>query len=68
MPTHLPKCPRPTEPGFYLCQRDGYPELVEIRAYTELQYVGNSAYFPLKRLEATAVFWGPLTWDTGLPT
>ena len=60
----LSRCPRPTKPGWYLCQRNYFKELVQIRLEQgELCYVSHSSSFPLKNLEEVAEFWGPVEFE-----
>lgn len=62
----IPKCPRPTRPGMFLCQRGGHrsPEVAEILDDKgALRFYCGASMFPLDRLEPEAEFWGPITVD-----
>lgn len=63
--TKLPRCPRPTKPGYYLCQLDdGRWGRMDLKLESgELYYFAFNEYFPLRLLKETAKIWGPVEFE-----
>jgi hypothetical protein len=66
----IPRCPRPSEPGTYVLNREMFPVgvtvLIEVRRTDDgLVCFASGTSFPLNKIEASAVFWGPVELEPG---
>jgi hypothetical protein len=61
-PIEIPRCPRPTEPGYYLCWQPGRPrpEVVEIRLSSGVLFYQGGLYVPLNKVNEDSLFFGPI--------